>query len=60
MLLALLVVLVPYLWIAGNPFIAIMFTLGVGSIMRWPLYYIGKYIWSKITGGSFNGPNFDK
>ena len=41
-LLALLIPLLPYLWIAGNPFIAIMFVIGVGSIMRWPLYYISR------------------
>ncbi len=42
LLLVLLFPLLPYLWIAANPFLAIMFALGVGSIMRWPFYYIGR------------------
>jgi hypothetical protein len=41
-LLMLLVPLVPYLWIAGNPFLAVMFLAGVGSILRWPLFYITR------------------
>ncbi|MDR6264762.1 MULTISPECIES: DUF2484 family protein [Rhodobacterales] len=53
LLLLLLVPLIPYLWIAGNPFIAVMFVAGVGSIMRWPLYYIGRFTWARITGKPF-------
>lgn len=48
MLLLLLFPLLPYLWIAGNPFLAIMFAVGVGSIMRWPFYYIGRMGLRKI------------
>jgi hypothetical protein len=48
LLLVLLVPLIPYMWIAGNPFLAIMFVLGVGSIMRWPFYYIGRMGLRKI------------
>ena len=48
LLMLLLVPLVPYLWIAGNPFLAIMFVVGVGSIMRWPFYYIGRMGLRKI------------
>lgn len=48
LLLILLFPLIPYLWIAGNPFLAIMFVLGVGSIMRWPFYYIGRMGLRKI------------
>ncbi len=42
LLLTLLAPLLPYLWIGGNSFLAIMFAAGVGSIMRWPFYYIGR------------------
>ena len=42
MLLILLFPLIPYMWVAGNQFLAIMFVAGVGSIMRWPFYYIGR------------------
>lgn len=42
LLLVLLGPLIPFLWIAGNPFLAVMFVIGVGSIMRWPFYYIGR------------------
>ena len=48
MLLVLLFPLIPYMWIAGNPFLAVMFVLGVGSIMRWPFYYIGRMGLRKI------------
>jgi hypothetical protein len=41
-LLILLVPLLPFLWIAGNPFLAVMFVAGVASILRWPLFYIGR------------------
>ncbi|MCP5074924.1 MAG: DUF2484 family protein [Rhodobacteraceae bacterium] len=44
MLLLLLVPLIPYLWIAGNPFLAVMFLAGVGSILRWPLFYISRMV----------------
>ena len=47
-LLGLLIPLVPFLWIAGNPFIAVMFVAGVGSIMRWPLFYISRMALRKI------------
>lgn len=48
LMLVLLVPLLPYLWIAGNPFLAVMFAAGVGSIMRWPFYYIGRMGLRKI------------
>lgn len=48
MLLVLLVPLLPYLWIAGNPFLAVMFVLGVTSILRWPFYYIGRAILRRL------------
>lgn len=57
-LLGLLVPLVPYLWIAGNPFIAIMFVAGVGSIMRWPLFYISRMALRKI-GIKIEKDNFE-
>ncbi len=44
MLLVLLVPLIPYLWIAGNTFLAVMFVAGVGSILRWPLFYISRML----------------
>jgi len=50
MLMLLLFPLIPFLWIAANPFVAVMFTLGVCSILRWPLYYIGRELRSLLTG----------
>ena len=44
MLLVLLVPLLPYLWLAGHPLLAVGFVAGVASILRWPLYYIGRAI----------------
>lgn len=62
LLMLLLVPLVPYLWIAGNPFLAIMFAVGVGSIMRWPFYYIGRMglrqIGFRIPEDPFEKSNF--
>lgn len=48
LLLTLLVPLLPMLWIVGHPFLAAGFALGVGSIMRWPFYYIGRAILRKL------------
>ncbi|MCP5087376.1 MAG: DUF2484 family protein [Rhodobacteraceae bacterium] len=47
-LLAAAVLLVPYLWIAGNPFLAVMFGLGVGSILRWPFFYITRMVLRQV------------
>ena len=62
MLLVLLFPLIPYMWIAGNPFLAVMFVLGVGSIMRWPFYYIGRMglrkIGVRIPLNEFEASNF--
>ncbi len=59
MLMLLLVPLMPYLWIAGNPFLAVLFLAAVGSLLRWPIVYLGRYIRSKFTGEDFQGPKFD-
>jgi len=42
-LMILLVPLVPYVWHNVNPFIACMFLLGVASILRWPLIFLGRW-----------------
>lgn len=42
-LMILLIPLVPLVWIKVNPFIAVMFLLGVASILRWPLYFFGRW-----------------
>lgn len=59
LLMLLLVPLVPYLWIAGNPFLALLFLAGVGSLLRWPIVYLGRFIRAKFTGEPFQGPKFD-
>ena len=56
MLLVLLFPLIPFLWIAANPFVAIMFSLGVCSILRWPFYYIGRELITLFTGKKFEDP----
>ena len=48
LLMLLLIPLVPYLWIAGNPFLCVMFLGGVASLLRWPFYYIGRMGLRKI------------
>lgn len=48
LLLVLLVPLVPYIWLAAHPLLALGFLLGVASILRWPLYYIGRALARKL------------
>ena len=48
LLLVLLVPLLPYLWIGGHPVLALGFALGVGSILRWPFYYIGRAVLRRL------------
>ena len=48
LLLVLLVPLLPYLWLGGHPVLAIGFCAGVASILRWPLYYIGRAVLRRI------------
>ena len=59
LLMLLLVPLVPYLWIAGNPFLCVMFLAGVGSLLRWPIVYLERFIRAKVQGEVFEGPEFD-
>ncbi len=59
LLLVLLIPLVPYLWIAGNPFICVMFLGGVASFLRWPIVYVGRYFRAKWRREAFEGPKFD-
>lgn len=59
LLMVLLVPLVPYLWIAGNPFICVMFLGGVASFLRWPLVYFGRFFRAKWRREVFVGPKFD-
>jgi len=48
-LILLLIPLVPYVWVEVNPFIALMFLLGVTSILRWPLIHFGRFCQAKAT-----------
>lgn len=48
LLLLLLVPLLPYLWIAGHPLLAVGFAAGVASILRWPFYYIGRAVLRRL------------
>ncbi|MCO4826442.1 DUF2484 family protein [Amylibacter sp.] len=59
LLMLLLVPLVPYLWIAGNPFLCVMFLGGVASLLRWPIVYLGRFFRAKWRGEPFAGPKFD-
>ncbi len=59
LLMLLLIPLVPYLWIAGNPFLCVMFLGGVASFLRWPIVYLGRFIRAKMNGDPFEGPKFD-
>lgn len=48
LLLVLLVPLLPMLWLVGHPFLALGFAAGVVSILRWPLYYIGRALLRRL------------
>ncbi|GLQ34870.1 hypothetical protein GCM10007939_11530 [Amylibacter marinus] len=30
--------------------------LGAGSVLRWPVYFLTKFFWSKLTGRPYTGP----
>ena len=49
LLMALLVPLVPYVWVQVNPFIALLFLAGVMSILRWPLIFLGRWLNRQFT-----------
>lgn len=53
LLLVLLVPLVLYLWIVGNPFLCVMFLGGLGSFLRWPIVYVGRFFRAKWRGEAF-------
>ena len=36
--------------------IAILFM--IGSVLRWPFYFFGKFVLSKFTGADFEWPDF--
>ena len=59
LLMLLLVPLVPFLWIAANPLVCILFLGGVASLLRWPITYFGRFLRAKMQGTPFEWPKFD-
>lgn len=52
------IILIPLIGIYYGPLMLLLSLAGVGSVLRWPFYYIGKFIWAKATGGEFRGPDW--
>ena len=51
-------IIIPWLGYVYGGWAIIFALLGVGSMLRWPLYYVGKYLQSKVTGQAFSWPNW--
>jgi hypothetical protein len=51
-------VIIPWLGYEHGFWIVVIALVGAGSMLRWPLYYLGKYLMSKVTGAEFVWPNW--
>ncbi len=51
-------VIVPWLAFDYGFWAALVALVGVCSMLRWPLYYVGKYLRSRVTGEDFSWPNW--
>ena len=51
-------IIVPWLGYDYGWLAVVIALIGVGSMLRWPLYYVSKYLRSKVTGEEFSWPNW--
>lgn len=43
-------VLLPWLYASNGPLVGTLFLTGFGSILRWPVYFLGKFVSRKTRG----------
>tara|TARA_R110002124_G_scaffold126129_1_gene285573 strand:- start:5460 stop:5753 length:294 start_codon:yes stop_codon:yes gene_type:complete len=51
-------IIIPWLGYDHGIWASILALIAVGSMLRWPLYYVGKYLQSKVTGQDFSWPDW--
>ncbi len=44
------IVLLPWIYAAEGPLVGTLFLIGFGSILRWPVYFLGKFVIRRTMG----------
>ncbi len=42
--------LLPWLYATNGPLVGTLFLIGFGSILRWPVYFLGKFVIRRTRG----------
>ena len=51
-------VIIPWLGYDHGVWAALLAVCAAGSMLRWPAYYVGKYLISRVTGAEFSWPKW--
>ena len=43
-------VLLPWIYVSNGLLVGALFLMGFGSILRWPLYFLGKFVIRRTMG----------
>ena len=44
------VVLLPWIYVTNGPLVGTLFLIGFCSILRWPVYFLGRFVIRKTKG----------